>query len=90
MAAWELQLHEDHGVGPGDGVLHVAEVILQGLALVPTELPLPLAPPAFVTQREDVVAEGRDGKLGALIRQVGGGADHCEGSLKTGSGSLCV
>lgn len=68
VAAGELQLHEDHGVGPGDGVLGVAQVVLQGLALVSAELTPPRAPGALVAQREDVVAEGRDGEPGALIR----------------------
>lgn len=36
----------------------------------------------LITQREDIVAEGWDGELRALIRQVGGCSNHSEGSLK--------
>lgn len=59
----------------------MAEVVLQSLTLVSTELAPPRTRGALVTQREDIVAEGRDGELGALIRQVSGRADHCEGGL---------
>jgi len=57
----------------------VAQVVLQRLALVPAQLAAPRRPGALVAQREHVVAEGRDGEAGALVRQVGGGADHGEG-----------
>lgn len=67
VAAGELELHEKHGVGSGDGVLGMAEVVLQGLALIPTELAPLRSPRAVITQREDVIAEGRDGEPGALI-----------------------
>lgn len=68
MAAGELQLHEDHGIGSGDGVLRVAQIVLQGLAFVSAELTPPRALRTLVTQREDIVAEGWDGKPGTLIR----------------------
>lgn len=82
MAARKLQLHKDHGIGSGNGVLSMAQVVLQSLTLISTELTLLRAPGALITQREDVVAEGWDGKPGALIRQVSGGSNHCEGSLE--------
>ena len=85
MAARKLQLHEDHGIGSGNGVLSMAQVVLQSLALISAELTPPRAPGALITQREDEVAEGWDGKPGALIRQVGGGSNHCEGSLDGGN-----
>lgn len=59
----------------------MANVVLQGLALIPAELAPPRAPRALVTQGEDVVAEGWDGEPGTLIRQLRGGANHREGSL---------
>lgn len=82
VAARELQLHENHGIGSSNGVFSVAQVIFQGLTLVSTELSAPWGLRALITQREDKVAEGWDGKLGALVRQVGGGADHCKSRWK--------
>ena len=68
VAGGELQLHEDHGIGSCNRVLCMANVILQSLTLISTELTLPRAPRALITQWEDVIAERRDGKSGALIR----------------------
>lgn len=82
MAVGQLQLHEDHGIGASDGVLGLAQVVLQGLALVAAQLPPPRPPRALVAQGEDVVAEGGDGEPGALVREVRGGANHCEGSWR--------
>jgi len=79
VAAGQLQLHEDHWVGAGDGVLGVAQVVLQRLALVAAQQPAAGAARLLVAQREHVVAEGRDGELRALVRQVGGRANHGEG-----------
>lgn len=80
VAPRELQLHEDHGIGPGHRVFQAAQVVFQGLALVPAELPLSGDAGALVTQREDVKAERAHGKPGALVRHLGGGADHGESS----------
>lgn len=80
VASRELQLHEDHGIGPSHRVFHAAQVVFQGFALVSAELPLSGDPGALVTQREDVKAERANGKLGALIRHLSGGADHGERS----------
>lgn len=49
MAGGEFQLHEDHGIGTGNGVLCVAQVVLQGLTLISTELTPPRGPSALVT-----------------------------------------
>lgn len=84
VAVGQLQLHEDHGIGASDGVLGLAQVVLQGLALVAAQLPAPRPPRALVTQREDIVAEGGDGEPGALVREVRGGANHGEGSWGRG------
>ena len=62
MAAGELQLHKDHGIGSSNGVLGMAQIILQGLALISTELTPPWAPRPIITQREDMMAKRRDGK----------------------------
>ena len=80
MAAGKLQLHEDEGVRTGDGVLGQAEVALQSLALIPTQLTPPWDPRPIVAQWEHKVAKGGYGKLGALVRELGGGANHGEGS----------
>lgn len=80
VAVRQLQLHENERVGAGNGVLCAAQVVLQSLTLIPAELPLPWAPGAFLTQWKNIVAEGRDGELGTLVRQLGWSADHGERS----------
>lgn len=84
MADGGLELHQDHGIGPGDSVLCMAQVVVQSLTFVSTELTFARSTEALITQREDVVAKGWDGKCGALVRQVCGGANHSEGSWKGG------
>lgn len=80
----QLQLHEDHGVGASHRVFQAAQVLFQGLALVPAELPLPGDPGGLVTQGEDVEAERANGELGALVRHLRRGADHGESSCNRG------
>lgn len=67
FALGQLEPHEDERVGAGDGVLLAAQVVLQHLAFIPTQLPRLGRPGARVAQREDEVAEGWDGELGALV-----------------------
>lgn len=78
VAAGQLQLHEHPGVGARQRVLQPAQVLLQRLALVPAQLALAGHPGRLVAQREDVEAERAHGELGALVRHLGGGADHGE------------
>lgn len=67
VARGQLQLHEDERVGACDAVLRIAQVVLQSLALVTAELAPPWPSGALLAQREDVIAEGRDGKFRALV-----------------------
>lgn len=79
LALGQLQPHEDEWVGARNGVLLVAQVALQHLALVAAQLARLRRPGLCVTQWEHEVAEGRNGKLRALVRQVCGRANHGEG-----------
>lgn len=79
LALGQLQAHEDERVGARDGVLLAAQVALQHLALVAAQLTRLGRPGARVAQRKHEVAEGWDGELRALVRQVRGGAYHGEG-----------
>lgn len=63
FALGQLEPHEDEWIGAGNGVLLAAEVILQHLTFIPAQFPRLGRPGARVTQREDEVAEGWDGKL---------------------------
>lgn len=67
LALGQLEPHEDERVGASDSVLLAAQVVLQHFTLIAAQLPRLGDPGARITQREDKVAEGRDGKLGALV-----------------------
>lgn len=75
----QLQPLQDDGVGAGDDVFGLAQVVLQDLALVLTQVPGFVGPGAAVACREGKVAEGRDGELGAPVGQMVGRPDHGEG-----------
>lgn len=79
LTVGQLQPLEDHGVGAGDDVLGLAQVVLQDLALVLAQVARLVAARGAVAGGEGEVAEGRDGELGAAVGQVVGRADHGEG-----------
>lgn len=83
LAVGQLQPHQDHGVGPGEDVLGLAQDVLQDLTLVPAQIPGFGGRGGLVAVGEGIVAQGGDGKLRALVRQVAGGADHGKGGWKT-------
>lgn len=79
LAVRELQPLQDGGVGAGEDVLRLAQVVLQDLALVPAQVPRFVRAGAAVARGEGEVAERGDGELGAAVGKVVGPPDHGEG-----------
>lgn len=93
LAVGELQPLQDDGVGAGDDVLRLAQVVLQDLALVLAQVPRFVRARAAVARGEGEVAERRDGELGAAVGKMVGRPDHGEGSWeerKPGRRGLCL
>lgn len=80
LAVWKLQPLQDDGVGAGDDVLRLAQVVLQDLALVLAQVPGFVRARAAVARGEGKVAERWDGKLGAAVGKVVRRPNHGEGS----------
>lgn len=78
----QLQLHQDERVWPSNVVLLPTEIILQNFTFIPAQLPWLRAPRALITQGKHKVAEGRNGELRALVRQMRRRANHGECSCK--------
>ena len=83
FTVWQLQPHQNHGIWSCKNVLCLTQDIFQDFTFIATQVTGLWDGWGFVTVREGVVAQGRDGELRTLIRQVTGGANHGEGSWKT-------
>lgn len=82
LAVGQLEALEDDGVGTGDDVLRLAQVVLKDLALVFAQVARLVHAGAAVARGEGKVAQRRDGELRAAVRQVIGRANHGEGSWR--------
>ena len=80
LAVREDDLLGQQGVLPGQGVLGLALVVGQDLALVPADLTGLLG--LRVAQREGGETDGGQRELGALVGHLLGGRDDCEHALQ--------